>query len=97
MADALTARIAADAQANLPPKPLWCRLLAGIGGPAGLGGMATATVAGFWLGVVPPAETLDPLVLIGTVETAAQTELMDLTGFDLAGFEFDTEDGWNDG
>ncbi len=65
--------------ALLRPRPWWPRALAALGGPAGLGGMVTATCAGFWLGIAPPDAAFDPLVLIGAVET--QDELADLLDF----------------
>ncbi|MEH6646320.1 hypothetical protein [Sulfitobacter sp.] len=81
MPTALLARIEADTQAQQRPAPIWRRLLDAIGGPAGLGGLVTATVAGFWLGVAPPADTLDLLVLIGATEQATDDDFADLSGF----------------
>ena len=81
MPDALMARIVADAEGYQPQVPLWRRLMAAVGGPAGLGGLVTATVVGFWLGVSPPQDTVDPLVLIGAVELAADEDIADLLGF----------------
>ncbi|MEP1765222.1 MAG: hypothetical protein ABJJ53_01000 [Sulfitobacter sp.] len=80
MPAALSARIVADALAHQPRKPLWTRMLAAIGGPAGLGGLMTATVAGFWLGVAPPVDGVDPLALIGAVELDTSAEFTDLVG-----------------
>lgn len=93
MSGGLVARIAADAVAQMPTLPLWRRAMAAVGGPAGLGGLVTATVAGFWIGVAPPAETVDPLALFGTPETVADYDLTDLTGVDWAGVDFDSEGG----
>ena len=89
----LSARIAADAAAQMPRAPLWWRLIGAVGGPAGFGGLVTATVAGFWIGVAPPVDTVDPLVLFGTVDSASAFEVTDLTGFDWATFDLDSEEG----
>jgi len=80
MPEALSVRIVADALAHQPPKPFLTRLLAAIGGPAGLGGLVTATVAGFWFGIAPPLDGIDPLALIGAVELDASYEYTDLVG-----------------
>ena len=82
MPDSLGTRIVADALAHQPRVPLWRRVIAAVGGPAGFGGLVTATVAGFWIGVAPPADTVDPLVLFGAVESVSYYDLTDLTGFD---------------
>ena len=84
----LTTRIIADSVAHLPSVPLWRRVMAAVGGPAGLGGLVTATVAGFWIGVAPPVDRVDPLVLFGAVETDETYDVTDLTGFD-----WDIEEG----
>lgn len=81
MPAALMARIEADAVALLRPVPLWRRLVAGIGGAAGVAGLATATVVGFWIGVAPPADRLDPLVLIGAADAMGDDDLADLSVF----------------
>ena len=88
MRDDLAARIMADSVAHLPSIPLWRRVMVAVGGPAGLGGLVTATVAGFWIGVAPPVDTVDPLVLFGAVEAIETYEVTDLTGFD-----WDIEEG----
>ncbi len=85
--DGLMARITADALALRRPVRRWHSLLAAIGGPAGFGGLVTATVAGFWLGFAPPDETLDPLVLIGAVQ------LVDVETAGLLGLGWDNEEG----
>jgi hypothetical protein len=90
MSDALVARMAADAQAHLPRPALWRRIVEAVGGPAGLGGLVTATVAGFWLGVAPPVDTVDPLALFGTVSDA---EMTDITALDWATFDFENDEG----
>ena len=88
MPDGLAERIVADALAHQPRGPLWRRVMAAVGGPAGFGGLVTATVAGLWIGVAPPLDAVDPLVLFGAVESAADYDLTDLTGFD-----WDIEEG----
>ena len=66
--EALTARVLADAQAiqagfaatPLPEQPgLWSRILDALGGWPSVGGLATATIAGVWIGVVPPQSVSD--------------------------------------
>lgn len=64
------ARVQAEIAAAVPSggraRPgLWQELRAALGGWAGLGGLATAGVAGVWLGLAPPALLPDPLDLIG--------------------------------
>jgi hypothetical protein len=78
MSQDLSTRIARDAQAHLPAPPLWRRVAAAVGG------LVTATVAGFWLGVAPPSEAVDPLRMI-----VAQEDDMS----DLFGFEWISEEG----
>ncbi len=87
MPGALAQRILADALAAQTPAPLWRRIIAGLGGPVGLGGLVTATVAGFWIGVAPPDALPDPLVLMGVV---AATEEEDVG---LNGLGWDSEEG----
>lgn len=63
--DDLVARILADADAVHPApvalaprrsaSPAWRDVLRGIGGWPALAGLATATVAGLWIGVQPPS------------------------------------------
>lgn len=88
MDTALSERIVADAIAHQPSVPLWRRMMMAVGGPAGFGGVVTATVAGLWIGIAPPADTVDPLVLFGAVESVEDYDLTDLTGFD-----WDIEEG----
>ena len=90
MPDGLAARIVADAEARLPRASLWERIMTSVGGPAGLGGLVTATVVGFWVGVAPPDTMIDPLALIG-VEASVDELDYDQTGFD--GFGWDIEEG----
>lgn len=93
MSQDLSERIAADALRHLPVVPLWRRLLDAIGGAAGLGGLVTATVAGVWIGVAPPADSLDPLVLFGAVESVDTFDATDLTGLMWSDFDLDSEEG----
>lgn len=81
MPQALAARIIADAERLQPSKPLWHRLMNAVGGPAGVGGLVTATVAGFWFGVSPPADVVDPLVLVGAVDLTVDEDVADLMSF----------------
>lgn len=61
MSEALTARIMADAAAEMPrpaAAPVrrgpWAALVAALGGWPAVSGLAAATVAGVWLGAAPP-------------------------------------------
>lgn len=93
MSDALAARITRDAEAHLPKQSWWARVFSQAGGPVGLGGLVTATVAGFWFGIAPPSETLDPIMIFGTIELAADDAALDDDMTDLFGFEWITEEG----
>ena len=97
MPEALTARIFADAVAHQPRKPIWVRLLNAIGGPAGMGGLVTATVAGFWFGVTPPADGYDPLLLVSAVEQQVDEDFTDLVGFGLTDFGWSNDEVQQDG
>jgi len=70
--DAVLARILADAEGEIAaravPAPhrageirpgLWSRILSGLGGWPAVAGMATATVAGVWLGFASPDQLND--------------------------------------
>ena len=76
-----------------PRRNCLTRFLSKTGGPLGLGGLVTATVAGFWFGIAPPSETLDPMVIFGTIELAADDTALDDDMTDLFGFEWITEEG----
>lgn len=80
MSDALATRIVADAERLLPAAPLWQRLMKAIGGPAAFGGLVTATAVGFWFGVAPPGDVLDPITLLGAVEQVTYEDMTDLMG-----------------
>ena len=85
---ALLARIEADARAELRPEPApvpvrprsaargrWHDLMQALGGWPGIGGLATASAAGVWLGLAAPA-ALDALGLPGAAgidDSAAET------------------------
>ncbi len=73
--EALMARILADAEAARrlaavarPSEGLWARLGAMLGGWQGIGGLATATAAGLWIGY---AGLADPAELSGGLVGAA--------------------------
>lgn len=90
----LGARILADAEANLPPLPLLQRLMAAIGGTAGLGGLVTATAVGFWIGVAPPQMLGDPMAYVGASTVVADVDMeVDEALIDIGGFGFDSEEG----
>ncbi|QUJ75236.1 hypothetical protein KDD17_09415 [Sulfitobacter albidus] len=75
--DALIARVLADAARVQPRAPLWRRIVDGIGGPVGLGGVVTGALAGMWIGFAPPSDTLDPLAVLvdgGALATVELTE-----------------------
>lgn len=96
--DALMARVLADAgTARSPtvpasaPAPRWRGLRAlvtAFGGWPALGGLATATVAGFWLGFAPPApveEMLAPGLARAGLAVSEDGDLSDwLPAYDLA-------------
>lgn len=67
--DDLTVRILTDAEAvrldRMKPdqpkaKPLWTRVLAGLGGWQGMGGLVAASMAGVWIGFSAPGFLPDP-------------------------------------
>lgn len=106
MPAALTARILADADAILARQALtahraaaaparggfWAQLLKSIGGAPALAGLAVATVAGVWVGVVPPAGLQSGLqTVMGTTGT---DELFDIYFVDSSEvFEFAQAEG----
>lgn len=76
ISDTLTARILADAEAEIPParrETLWAALWAILGGRLGAGGLVTAAAMGIWLGVAPPGALPDLAGQLLT-ETPAQDE-----------------------
>lgn len=89
---AFLSRLADAAEQSVAPQPVprpaqanvLVHLRQLLGGWTGLAGLATATVAGFWIGVAPPqglAETSDLLALF-----ASDTGLSE-TWFDAAAFD----------
>ncbi|MFQ1701759.1 hypothetical protein ACJ5NV_14320 [Loktanella agnita] len=61
VSDDLMTRVLADAVVDRAPaqvaRPcLWARLSDMLGGWPALGGLATATIAGVWVGIAPPAQ-----------------------------------------
>ncbi|ARU01491.1 hypothetical protein [Yoonia vestfoldensis] len=62
---ALTARVLADAARPVPvavarpPQSFWAQLGAMLGGWPALGGLATATIAGIWIGIASPSVVAD--------------------------------------
>jgi len=92
------ARLEQDAARALAPRPAarplgwFARLRQSIGGWGGLGGLVTATVAGFWIGVSPPASLADSLDVLAMLEGPTES-YSDLLG-DLSETElFLLEDG----
>ena len=54
----------------------------------GLGGLAAAGAAGFWIGFAPPAGWIDPANLVGDVTAAVEYDrLLSATLLDLAAME----------
>jgi hypothetical protein len=45
----------ADRRAAVPRQGLWRMILAGLGGPRAIAGLATVTAAGVWIGFAQPA------------------------------------------
>lgn len=77
LADAAREQGARPARAELRPARGWLAgLLAGLGGPGALAGLATAGLAGVWIGFVQPLD----LSLVGA---AAAAETLDLYPADL--------------
>ncbi|MEO0938576.1 MAG: hypothetical protein AAFY38_10525 [Pseudomonadota bacterium] len=87
----LMGRVLEDALAAQPvpraaPVSLWRRLGEALGGWQGLGGLALATCAGFWIGIAPPAylpETAQSLLGAST----AQAEYAGAFGWTLEELE----------
>ncbi|MBT9383446.1 hypothetical protein KM176_06215 [Pseudooceanicola sp. CBS1P-1] len=91
--DGLTARILEDAQMvqaerlaaeARPPEPvrrasLWQRFVRGIGGAPALAGLGVATMAGLWLGVMPPAFVTSGVSAITGTTTSYSPYMVDST------------------
>jgi len=93
MPDSLMARLEADALAMQPRAAGrgWWAWLAGIGGPAGLGGLVTATLAGVWIGAVGPESFADPVErFLGLSVSGEADTLLDLSGFGWDSVEGET-------
>lgn len=88
--EGLMQRVIADAAAQQSPASVWSRLIDTLGGLPGLGGLATATFVGIWLGVAPPAQLPDLAGQILGIETYTAD---DLDAGDLTGFGWDIEEG----
>lgn len=74
-------RRASGREAGGQAKGLWGQIIGALGGWTALAGLATATVAGVWIGISPPQGLADPLsAAIGTSQ---------MTGFDEIGAGFD--------
>ncbi len=96
--DALMARVLADAEAVQPKagaQPVasraspWEQLRAALGGWQGMGGLAAATCAGFWIGVNPPAGLPDA----GAFLLGVQSEQVVSESAAVTGFGWDLEEG----
>jgi hypothetical protein len=84
----LMARVLADAQALQPAltprqRP-FAALIEVLGGWPGVGGLAAASCAGFWIGISPPAGVPDAGDLIFGAAAPAALEEIDLAGFGWA-------------
>jgi hypothetical protein len=92
---ALMARILADAAATQPRAPVrpvrprfrLSALIAALGGAGALAGLATATVAGVWIGLAPPAAIDD---FAATLWSVGEGDSLDLIP-DLEGMISDAE------
>ncbi len=84
----LTARVMMDAQRFQPaPQPVQRRkrtilnVFDGFGGWPALGGLAAASCVGFWIGISPPENVLDPAGLFLPLESELYYDPAELTGF----------------
>ena len=91
---ALTSRVLADARAAqpVPRRRGWRALVHAIGGVPALGGLVSATVVGFWLGVAPP-EAIPDLAGQLWLATDSATALDTADAQDMATFGWDIEEG----
>ncbi|MGB5865169.1 MAG: hypothetical protein WBG95_12825 [Sulfitobacter sp.] len=96
MPNALMVRVLADARTVQPRPSLWQRLSASVGGSAGVGGLITATVFGFWMGFAPPADFFDPVVLIEAATAQSDLQTVQSAGWDMDGAIWD-EGTWDEG
>lgn len=84
--DALMTRVLADAMVTQPrARPgfseLWREFARTVGGWPAMAGLATATVAGVWLGVAPPAVLPETYLSLG--ESSYLVDTAPDLGFDL--------------
>ena len=96
--DGLLARVIADAEAARPPRGsgIWRTLWQSIGGPAGLGGLVTATLVGVWIGVAPPERLPDIAAGLIDGEYLSADSTTDVLQDDLSeglAFGWDIEEG----
>lgn len=91
--DGLMDRILADAVAQQPAPALrgWRAVWRAIGGAPAFGGLVTAAVVGFWIGVAPPSALPDiaAQIITGTSFAALDTD----SGAELTAFGWDIEEG----
>ncbi|MCG7519094.1 hypothetical protein [Ruegeria sp. Ofav3-42] len=60
LTDAETVRLERRKPDETKTNPLWTRVLAGLGGWQGMGGLVAASMAGVWIGFSAPAFLPDP-------------------------------------
>lgn len=70
--------------------PWWRRALVSMGGWQTMGGLVTATCAGFWIGVNPPAAVPD---VVDNLLSMAPIYAQSGENVALAGFGWDLEEG----
>lgn len=58
-----------------PRRGLLAQLLATLGGWPAIAGLATAAVAGIWIGATPPAMLVDIAVQVGAISDTAEDDL----------------------
>ncbi|CAD0183497.1 hypothetical protein RUESEDTHA_00367 [Ruegeria sp. THAF57] len=77
--DTLAVRILTDAEevrlgqktlAGKPARSLWTRIVDGVGGWRGMGGLVAASAAGVWIGFAAPGFLPDPATYIYGQETS---------------------------
>ena len=95
MPDGLMARVIQDAEDVQPTAAHggWRSWLRAIGGAPGLGGLVSASVLGFWLGVAPPDNLPDLAGQVLGQDVSADFELTLDTTTDLTGFGWDIDEG----
>lgn len=92
----LMARVLADAEALQPAAPdisgpvrvkLFDRLVEACGGWPALGGLVTATMVGFWIGISPPSVIEEP-----TASLFEGADALALYDVEFTGFGWDQEE-----